>query len=207
VNHKELLNPDFVVSAKHLKQLLQAPSDFGYFGDDKDKMFVTWSLGPVIEHRDSGLLTQSNAAFLQKLLESEPAFNEKWRITECNHWAVGWVKHLSFEAADEDGKPTRLAKVILNFYEELKNYPIADENDFDERERQEIWKNMERMAEDMSNTEKIDVEGLPEHWLDNVASYLGDRGQMDRYYDVAESPSEEQFLKAFEACKAKGWTV
>lgn len=126
---------------------LKCPDSFAFFGDDEE-MFTTWSLGPVIVHRDSGLLDQSNAASLRKLLASMPDLADDYRTTECNHWAVGWVNHLSYRVVDSDGKPTKVARIIKGWFDYLKNvYPIADESDYSNREIEAEWDNVKDACE------------------------------------------------------------
>jgi len=60
------------ISASDIKAALERPANFGYFGGEDDGMFDTWSLGDVIEHRDSGLLDKSNAKALT-LRRRDPA--------------------------------------------------------------------------------------------------------------------------------------
>lgn len=128
-----------------LTKAMKRPDNFGYFGDDKDTMFVTWALGPVIEHRDSDVLDRSNAAALRKFLASDESLADDWRITNCSHWAVGHVDHLSFRALEDDKKtPTRIARILCAWFEYLREqYPIADEDLHSEMETEEadrVWK-------------------------------------------------------------------
>lgn len=127
-----------------LTKAMKRPNNFGYFGNDTDTMFVTWSLGPVIEHRDSEVLDRSNAKALRIFLGSDPSLADDWRITSCTHWAVGHVDHLSFRAYEDDKKtPTRIARILCAWFEYLREqYPIADEDLFSEMESEEaerVW--------------------------------------------------------------------
>ena len=87
---------------KEIKKALEYPSDFGYYGNNPD-LFKTWTLGPVIETRDSDLLTVSNAKCLKASLEATFPGDDEWDIVGCSHWAVGWVDHLSFRIVENDG--------------------------------------------------------------------------------------------------------
>ena len=80
-----------------LDKAVRRPPDFAYFGDNPD-MFDTWATGPCIEHRDSDACDRSNAAALIKLLKSDPSLDDDWDCDKASHWAVGWVKHLTFRA-------------------------------------------------------------------------------------------------------------
>jgi hypothetical protein len=117
-----------------IKRALQYPADFGYRGNNPD-LFNTWTLGPIIESRDSEIVTVSNAACLKASLAAAFPVDEEWNIVGCSHWAVGWVDHLSFRLVESDGvTPTPIALWIKCFFDMIEEYPIADENDFSERE-------------------------------------------------------------------------
>src|SRR6185369_4546023 len=126
---------------------MKRPESFGYFGDDKDKMFHTWAIGPVIETRDSDALTRSNAEALRRFLASDPSLEDEYRLTECSHWAVGHVTHLSFHAyeTEEDKVPTRIARILMAWFDYLDNqYAVADESLYTEFEMEDAnltWKN------------------------------------------------------------------
>ncbi|MFA5053850.1 MAG: hypothetical protein WC565_07315, partial [Parcubacteria group bacterium] len=125
-------------TAQEIKRALEYPSDFGYSGDNEE-LFKTWTLGPVIIHRDSDLLTESNHASLLASLRvnfgDENDDDAQWSIEHCNHWAVGWCDHLSFRLVESDGAtPTPIAIWIRAWFDMLENYPVADSEDFSERE-------------------------------------------------------------------------
>lgn len=130
------------VTPEEIAELLKLPSDFAYFGDNAE-MFVTWSYGPVIEHRDSDTVEVSNARQIEKLFE-EFVRPEHYDITEASHWAVGWVKHLSMKVTHKDGTPTRAVKLWKWIQGQLESYPVLDESDLSELEEEakaESWDN------------------------------------------------------------------
>ncbi len=132
-----------------LADAMRRPDNFGYFGEDRDSMFVTWALGPVIKHRDSPVIDRANARALRKFLESDSSLDEEYRFTECNHWAVGHVTHISFHAYDSDDnrtkRPTRIARILAAWFQYLDEmYPIADEDlmgEVEQEEADETWLN------------------------------------------------------------------
>lgn len=159
------------ITKEDIRKALERPSDFGYFGGRKE-MFKTWSLGPIIQHRDSDILSQSNTAVLQKMLESE-CDSEEWEILSCNHWAVGWVEHISFKVINEDGKPTTTFIKLMEFFKKLEDYPVADEMDYSNRE-------YEAKLESIRYNFPSDLEvigELPEDWESEVFSWLWDNDQ------------------------------
>lgn len=123
------------------------PRNFGYHGDLP--IGDTWALGPVILHRDSDTLQESNAAALLTALrarfgpeaegydqgDDEP--RGLWEITRARHWATGWVEHISYhartEASETDGTYTPIHAFIEAWFAMLADYPIADELDYSRR--------------------------------------------------------------------------
>lgn len=85
-------------------ELLKRPESFGWSGIDA--MFRTWSLGPVLWHRDTPDGAQSRAAQRYKsLLKKFPTGVE---LVRTNHWAVGWCEHLTFHVKEDDSRPTEV---------------------------------------------------------------------------------------------------
>lgn len=127
--------------ADDIKKALRRPDSFGMFSsaDHYEDMFKTWSLGPVILTRDSEALERSNAFVLKRELAKFPEWAEQWYIFDANHWAVGWVEHLSFQVIDEKGEPTDVAKWIKSWFDSLSDYPVADEFHFSELEETERY--------------------------------------------------------------------
>ena len=117
-----------------IKKALTLPNSFGT-GDTR--FGRTWALGPIIETRDSDALARSNARVLKRELEARPEFEGQWEVTGCNHWAVGWVDHLSFVPVDDKGEPSGVFKFLTAWFKGLDDYPIADEDDFSQLEAEE----------------------------------------------------------------------
>lgn len=180
-----------------LKRAVERPSSFLYSGG-QEGMFDTWSLGEVIRHRDSDLLAQSNADALLKMLEEDfPELSDDWHISGCNHWAVGWVEHLSFRALNEDGTPTPIFYVIQAWFDSLADYCVADEEDYSRREYEATVENY--TFEGYNGDLKDDA---PETWAYDVYGWFSDN---DRY-DCIENmdgqggwASKEQITEALEA--------
>jgi hypothetical protein len=164
------------VSEEDTREALRRPNDFGYMGDN-DQMFVTWALGPVIRHRDSDCLQESNAAALEKHLESDPTLADDWTITGCGHWAVGWVDHLSYRAVEADGKTaTRIARVLRAWFAALDDYPIADEDDFSRREQEEadrVWQDCYSPVERIEYIRRHRSQFEFHDWLDLLGCVRG----------------------------------
>lgn len=172
------------ITEKDIKDALEYPVNFGYHGGNEE-LFDTWSLGPVILHRDSKLLEESNAAALKDELEqSSHEMNprshgytlglfdrEDYDFVSCNHWAVGWVEHLSFRAINEDGTPTAIFAFILLWEDMLESYPVANEEDYTNRQ----WKfAVESVRSSICSKTK---DNIPEDWIEQILN------KMDEYPD------------------------
>lgn len=192
-------DPAVEITAAEITKLLERPPSFAYFGDDKDRMFVDWTLGPVIRHRDSGLLDRSNARVLIRHLEADPTLADDWRVTECSHWAVGHVDHLSYRVKESDGSPTRVARVIRAFYDALKDYPVADDDDYStlEYETAQDWFEQEGPRQAKSHGFI-----LPDDWQCKVDQWwqANDCSALENRDDQGACPDDEQWLAAFEGC-------
>jgi hypothetical protein len=192
-------DPQVEITSEELTKALKRPSDFGYFGENEDGMFSTWALGPVIVHRESGLVDQSNAKALLKFLEEDPTLADEWRITDSSHWAVGWVHHLSYRAVDEQGKPTRIARIIKAWFDYLRDvYPIADDDLHSEMVCDADWK---WIGEDGPRVARRLGFKLPEEWQDKVMTWWDAHrsSALEDRDDQGASPDEEDYRLAFEA--------
>jgi len=181
-----------------VREALQMPRDFGYSGDLD--LGNTWALGPVIRTRDSTLLDQSNAAALEKALEqavkSKEIEKHSYEVTSSSHWAVGWVEHLSYRVIGRDGKPTRVAGWVKGWFDYLKNeYPIADEEDYSEREHEATIANIE------SEGHSVVSPNEPRHWAAQVYSWLYENNQsaVENRDDQGGYPSRDEIREAAEA--------
>jgi len=187
------------ITKEEIKEALRRPSDFGLSSENPhfSEMFHTWSLGPVIRHRDSGLLTQVNADALEKHLKEEhPELEGEWQITGCNHWAVGWVDHLSFHAVNDDGSPTKIFQVLKEWDAALADYPCADDEELSKREYEDTLENI--------GNEGQPSKKAPKDWEEKVFGWLWDNDQ--RAVEPVDGhggyPSREEVNKALSAL---GW--
>ena len=93
---------------EEVRQLLQSPADCGLFPGHPAYKGAHWCIGPVIEHRDSDPRDKAKARALIKALKARKDLQEMWELHNFRHWAVGWVKHLSFRVLGDDGEPTAM---------------------------------------------------------------------------------------------------
>lgn len=94
----------------------------------------------VGQSRDSDCLERSNFAVMLRALGGE---SDVVTVVRESHWAVGWVEWIAIEA---DGTPE--SDKALQIADEqtalLDDYPVLDESDWSEREREEadeVWRN------------------------------------------------------------------
>jgi hypothetical protein len=196
INLNEL--PD--LDKKEIEELLDYPSDFGYFGDNKE-LFKTWTLGPVVVHRDSGLLDQSNSKALKNYLNEIVDLEDSYEFIECNHWAVGWVEHLTYKVIDENNKPTKIAKIVKAWFDYLKNdYSVADDDLYSEMEWKATDDNVDREIDYMFRRDMIKC---TEEELANIKSkiyeWFGENNDnaLENIDDQGGCPSEEEFIECF----------
>lgn len=192
LNLKELAETE--VSADEIKRALKCPSNFGFSG--REEMFDTWALGPVIVTRDSTLLDQSNAHAIKALLNSDESLADDWEITQCSHWACGWVDHLSYRVVDDKGEPTRIARIVRGWFDYLKNeYPIADESDYSQRECDATFDNVKEAGR------RFVKEGAPDTWVSLCLDWFdaNDSSALESRDDQGGYPSVEQMKAALAA--------
>ena len=118
---------------------------------------------PVGRARDSHCLTESNWGQQWQALEPLKAdcldsdgdeISSPCVVSE-NHWAVGWIEWVAIHESNEAAlrEADRLA-------ERLENYPVLDEEDFSEREREEadkVWKDCYRPKERIAYIRKASL--------------------------------------------------
>jgi hypothetical protein len=197
--------PTFEVTPELIAEALARPSDFGWSG--RPEMFKTWSLGPALQNRDSGLLDQSNAAALIEFLLSDPSLVGEYKVVRSAHWAVGWVEQLSFHAIEKPKKgqkpvPTRIFAIIAEWFDYLKtDYPVADDEDYSQRESEATLEHIEQAWIE----EFRDTDGLPEDWQKIAFTWFWEEApeEIESQDDKGGYPSSES-IKAL--AKAKGWT-
>ena len=191
------------------RKALERPSSFALFSGEEhaDEMFKTWALGPVIEHRDSGILQRSNARVLRREIERAEKDgiieSDSYNEISCNHWAVGHVDHMTFRVLDDAGQVTRVARWLKAWFDGLSDYPVADESDHSELELEETYANI-RLAGEML-VRRMDPEPeLPEEWVDETWRWFWDNDQsaVENCDDQGGHPTDDQLRAAWTAL---GW--
>lgn len=178
------------------KKALTPPDSFAYFGGD-DEMFATWSLGPMIESRDSPIIDKANAQSIKDTLREDASLSEDWRITECSHWAVGWVNHLSFRVIDESGSVSRVARIIKELYNRLETYSVLDDELLCDMELEATLWNIKNHWKRSSLKDE-----LPDGWEDRMYMWWVDQNIFSPIENIdghGGCQSDEEFEKCARA--------
>ena len=147
-------------------------------------------------HRDSGLLDQSNAAFIAKALKPFTEDGDPDVVMESHHhWAVGHIDGFSIRVF-KDGEITEAFKTYHELAEAMDAYPILDESDYSERETTATVENIADAAWRLKK--EFD---LPEGWDWQVYDWLSDHrsGEVENVDDQGGYPSEAALREAFAA--------
>ena len=184
---------------KCAKDGLQKPEDFGYWGS-KD-MFKTWGFCGVDKNRDSNLIEISNFDVITKDLMSK--FPNDFRIENYSHWMVGNVDRLvcrilkyelPFIDQVKEKDITTAFIAAMEWLDILRDYPIADEGDYSDKQYQEAINQIKGW--DMDNPGVIYKDKLNlENWEFRVYDELIELNcDFDSYNQI--SPTDEDFYKA-----------
>lgn len=159
--------------AKHAKDVLQFPSDYGYFG--KDEALYKTSAPTFGRNRDSEYIDNANFEIVwETLVEEFPDLvnTEQDRLDEnpggiyvhgASHWACGWVEQIVVPVLADKDKPVGPSNLhpafvkVCEFAEQVKMYPALPGAE-------------ERAAE----TETADIIKDIQTWQDYVAEKRGD---------------------------------
>lgn len=159
-----------------LAQSLERPPSFGHHSDID--LFCTWSLGPVIRTRDSGILETANYKALKAALKAGPFVDyddaddpdaADFAVFAARHWAVGWVDHLSFRVTDENGEASPIARWIYDWYAALSDYPVADEDLYSELEYEALQESLASLVRDTVRSSRHRGSDVCLGWLEDDA--------------------------------------
>jgi hypothetical protein len=98
----------------------------------------------TLRHRDSEILTISNAEQIQKEFREKLPGEENvtWAVHEFSHWAVGWVTHLMVRVYTPHGKLTNSWKLLEDLHVQMQDYPVLNEEDYSDKEETERLENV-----------------------------------------------------------------
>lgn len=142
-----------------------SPTQFDCKGLNADRFDIgEWYVLPVMQNRDSGILTRCNFNCAIEILGTEE--NEFIQVHRFNHWANGWFEIILI--SPDDIKTLEIAEEIIS---SLSNYPILDEMKYSQMENDEIndyW-------EHMSISERLDyIHEVDAFFLDARFDYIKD---------------------------------
>lgn len=119
-------------NAEHFKELNRGGWPCSYYGEHPDWFQV------ISKSRDSKIIEESNFRATLKALKK---ISEDGIIIEtARHWGCGWIETLIIDPSNE--KLVREATEILNA---LADYPIVDDEDFSNLEREKLEAYWNRM--------------------------------------------------------------
>jgi hypothetical protein len=187
---------DIEAAAKKAAGNWQRFSSFVWFRDREVADAGQWAI--IYTHnRDSGLLDQSNAAFIAKALLPFTESDDPDVVMESHHhWAVGHIDGFSIRVFDKSGDISEAFKTYHDLATQMDDYPILDESDYSERELEATLENIDDAAWRVKN-EFV----LPEGWTWQIYEWLSDRrsGEVENRDDQGGYPSEEALREAFAA--------
>lgn len=93
-----------------VRKLLSRPADFIYSGENK-QMFVTWTIGPVIDFRDADDSKRNAWRRRIETLRKKFVENEDFRIERFSHFLVGWVEHLTYRVLIDPADMTSVTPI------------------------------------------------------------------------------------------------
>jgi len=102
-------------------------------GPEDDSDPANWAL-TVSRSRDSDPLGVSNFEVISEDILRR--FPDDAEVHRFRHWAVGWVDHLFVRIRDDRGNITPAFEAIVEWEEQLSDYPVADEEHLSETEQE-----------------------------------------------------------------------
>lgn len=191
-SHFSLMNLED--AARDAAENWQKFDSFCWFRESEINDSENWAIF-YTHHRDSGLLDQSNAAAIEKALESFTDGDDPDVVFESHsHWAVGHIDGFSVRVF-KDGNVTDAFRAYHELRERLDDYPILDEEDYSSRELEATLENLTDAAWRLR-----DEYELPDGWEGDVYRWLSenDCGAIENRDDQGGCPDEDELRDAFE---------
>ena len=114
-----------------------------FLGDDSD--YQDW-FGVLGQSRDSDVLERSNFEIGLEMLGGK---SDTVRVERYGHWAVGWIEEIYVKPNSEAHEIAKQIEV------NLQDYPILDEQDFQEAEEKEAIETWQNCFDDSERLEYI----------------------------------------------------
>ncbi len=161
--------------------------------DDLDDA-ENWSIH-YTNHRDSGLLAQSNASVIGKTLRPFTEENDPDIVFESHsHWVVGWVAGFSVRVF-RNGEITNAFTAYHELAEQIAEYLILDEEHYSRLETEATFANLKDAVWRLKHEYE-----LPKGWEYEVYDWLDENnaGAIDNTDDQGGCPTSDQLRQAFE---------
>jgi hypothetical protein len=189
---KKLKNPADqryqVLAEQAVKESSNRPN-FAYFGDLE--LGKSWAF-VIARSRDSELLEESNFATVKNDLEKQ--FPGDVENVHSSHWAVGWVDELAVRMLDKKGKVTPAGIAALEWQEKLDDYPVADEEDYSEREAEATIDNI-MFEGNIDRPRAEEVYGWLANFNQRTLENRDDRGGYPSKEDIEEALKRLGYIK------------
>jgi hypothetical protein len=147
-------------------------------------------------HRDSGLIDQSNASVIEKALKAFTEGEDADVVFERHfHWAVGHIDGFSIRVY-RNGAITEAYRTYRGLQQRIADYLILDEEDHSNREYEATIQNIR----DTVRRLKREYD-LPEGWKSEAYDWLSENSfhAIENRDDQCGCPSEDELNEAFEA--------
>ena len=112
---------------RHAPSAFDGPSNYVSWDREAENAIADWLVLPCGRNRDSDCGTESNWHVALKMLGGE---SDNVQIHRFGHWACGWYELIVVRP----GSPAETTAREIE--ESLDGYPILDDDDFSERERE-----------------------------------------------------------------------
>jgi hypothetical protein len=148
------------------------------------------------QHRDSGLIDQSNASVIEDALQPFTEGDDPDVVMESHsHWAVGHIDGFSVRVF-RDGEITDAFRCYHELAERIDDYPLLYESDYSDREYQATLENINDAAWRLKR-----CFDLPEGWESKVFDWFWQHNQhaVESRDDAGGYPEEAELEAAFDA--------
>ena len=130
--------------------------------NDPDQWLIHYT-----HHRESGLLDQSNAAWMRRTLGPFTHGDDPDVVLESHdHWAVGHIDGFSLRVY-RDGQITKAFRTFHALMASLAAHPVLDESDYSERQSAAAFENIDHAAWSLKR-----LYSLPQDWQSGVFDWL-----------------------------------
>lgn len=163
----------------------------------KPKNAQDWTI-VYTSHRDSTLISQSNANAIDELLLFFLLGDDPDVVAEQHsHWAVGYVNGYSIRVYHN----RRITKAFAKWCEiqgRLQDYPVLDDDDYSAREKEATIANIKDQARYLAGKWDID---LPDGYQYEIYVWLlrNDENALENRDDQGAYPNDTSLLAAFTA--------